>query len=286
MDSSARAVYGECALSMTRIALRFLTPEDIPFADSLRAIAGWNQTPDDWRRFIELSPKGCLAAEVEGRPVATATTIQYGREVAWIGMILVHPDFRRRGIARILLEHCIELLRAAKIKSIKLDATPEGRAVYLQLGFKDEFSITRYAREAQPNAASSLFNAPDAIEKIVDLDAQGFGARRENLLPRLAKAGQLRSTETAFAILRPGARADYLGPIVAPSVNEAVTLAASLTCSTPRPIFCDIPDQQTALAAWAAANGFAPARKLTRMYLGENIAASQNYFAIAAPDLG
>src|ERR1044071_275669 len=130
---------------MTRLTLRHLCLSDLPFADSLRAIAGWNQTLADWQRFIDLSPSGCLIAECEGRQVATATTICYGKELAWIGMILVHPDFRRRGIARVLLRHCIEILQHAGIKSIKLDATPEGRQVYQRLGFVDEFTLTRYA---------------------------------------------------------------------------------------------------------------------------------------------
>src|SRR4051794_28415202 len=96
---------------MTHLSLRLMTAEDIPFADSLRAMAGWNQTPADWKRFLELSPGGCLIAEVDGRPVASATTTPYGKDLGWIGMMLVHPDFRRRGIARVLLTHCIELLR-------------------------------------------------------------------------------------------------------------------------------------------------------------------------------
>src|SRR3954470_6746665 len=107
---------------MTRLTLRHLTAADLPFADALRATAGWNQTLTDWRRFLDLSPCGCLLAECDGRPVATATTIVYGQELGWIGMLLVHPDFRRRGIARVLMDHCIEILRSAGVRSIKLDA--------------------------------------------------------------------------------------------------------------------------------------------------------------------
>src|SRR4051812_32712413 len=103
---------------MTRLTLRYLTSADLAFADALRAGAGWNQTVGDWQRFLDLSPDGCLLAECEGRPVATATTIRYGTELGWIGMMLVHPDFRRRGIARVLLKHCIEILRQAGVKSI------------------------------------------------------------------------------------------------------------------------------------------------------------------------
>src|SRR3954469_22141695 len=168
---------------MTRLTLRYLTGADISFADSLRASAGWNQTPGDWQRFIELSPRGCLLAECEGRPVATATTINYGRELGWIGMMLVHPDFRRRGIARVLMQHSIEILQSAGVKSIKLDATPAGREVYLRIGFKDEFTLTRYQHEtavAQKSGAAIRPATQQDVGKIAELDQAATGASREN----------------------------------------------------------------------------------------------------------
>ena len=63
--------------------LRVLRPEDLPFADSLSAIAGWNQTLDDWRRFLEMEPEGCVLAEWNDSPVGTATLRRsiYGRVV-------------------------------------------------------------------------------------------------------------------------------------------------------------------------------------------------------------
>src|SRR6266581_1863470 len=85
------------------ISLRLLGPTDLAFADSLRELAGWNQTIDDWQTFLVLSPEGCFVAEWNGSPAGTATTVCYGKELAWIGMLLVHPAFRRRGIGRALL---------------------------------------------------------------------------------------------------------------------------------------------------------------------------------------
>src|SRR4026209_418202 len=127
----------------TSIRLRVLTREDLPFADAVRALAGWNQTIADWERFLAAEPGGCFLAEWDGVPAGTATTIVYGPAVAWIGMVLVHPDHRRRGIGRALLERCIEHLRERGVRCIKLDATPAGKQVYDGLGFKDEWTLTR-----------------------------------------------------------------------------------------------------------------------------------------------
>jgi GNAT superfamily N-acetyltransferase len=279
---------------MTRLTLRHLTAADLPFADALRATAGWNQTLTDWRRFLELSPRGCLLAECEGRPVATATTIVYGQELGWIGMMLVHPDFRRRGIARVLMGHCIELLHSARVKSIKLDATPEGREVYLKIGFKDDYTLTRYRCEnASPqNSSPSIRSAtPDDFASIIALDQSATGVSRDKLLERLIAESsrtliyQVGDQITGFGILRPGSIASYAGPIVATEASHARQLAAALAAGK---TVCDLPDKNEAAAHWAKEHGFTPQRTLTRMYLGDNVSpvAPHSYFAIAAPDLG
>jgi GNAT superfamily N-acetyltransferase len=279
---------------MTRLVLRYLTAADLPFADSLRALAGWNQTLTDWQRFLDLSPRGCLLAECEGRPVATATTVCYGAELGWIGMLLVHPEFRRRGIARVKMDHSIEILRTAGVKSIKLDATPTGREVYLKMGFKDEYTLTRFQRHAEPpgNSSPQIRNAtPEDLPQILALDLEATGAPREDLLRRLIVDGsrtvvyQSGTEITGFGNTRPGSLASYVGPIVARNPAHAQEIATALATAN---AFCDLPDQNKAAMDWSKSNRFTPQRTLARMYLGDNITARapQNYFAIAAPDLG
>jgi len=116
------------------LSLRLLRHKDLAFADSLRALVGWNQTFDDWERFLALEPDGCFLAECNGAPAGTATTLVYGPDLAWIGMALVHPDYRRRGIGRALLERCLEHLRVREVRCVKLDATPLGKRPRLQRG--------------------------------------------------------------------------------------------------------------------------------------------------------
>jgi GNAT superfamily N-acetyltransferase len=279
---------------MTRLKLCYLTSADIPFADSLRASAGWSQTPADWQRFLDLSPRGCLLAESEGRPIATVTTLTYGHELGWIGMMLVHPEFRRRGIARVLMQHAIEILRSAGVKCIKLDATPAGREVYLGMGFKDEYTITRFEHGGFSSQSASPGIRPaqkEDLSKIIELDHAATGVERKHLLTRLiadsaqALVVQTEREITAYGILRLGSIASYLGPIVAINPSDGEKLASALANGR---IFCDLPDQSTGANAWAKSQNFLPQRTLTRMYLGENIKAlvPATYFAIAAPELG
>src|SRR5256885_742127 len=93
-------------LMSSPLRVRVITEGDLPFAENVCSLAGWNQTPGDWRRFLAMEPAGCFVAEWDGLPAGTATTITYGFDLAWIGMVLVHPDYRRRGIGNALLGGC------------------------------------------------------------------------------------------------------------------------------------------------------------------------------------
>jgi len=68
--------------------IRTLREADLAEVMELVRAARWNQTEDDWRHIMELEPEGALALVADGRVACTTTTICYGRELAWIGMVL------------------------------------------------------------------------------------------------------------------------------------------------------------------------------------------------------
>jgi GNAT superfamily N-acetyltransferase len=283
-----------------RLHLRILRPEDLSFADSLRALVGWNQTLDDWRRFLAMEPEGCFLAEWDGVPAGTITTLRHSSQLAWIGMVLVHPEHRRRGIGRALFHHCLRWLQERGVCCIKLDATPAGKQLYEGMGFKDEWTLTRWEHAgltlAKPlNACPRPWRTSDA-QLVSLLDAAAFGVSRQTLLEVLA--GQSRSAfllETppgptaGYGFIRPGSQAAYLGPIVATSAQAGLQLVeALLGASTGGKVFWDIPDANTAAVVWARRHGFTRQRMLTRMYLGQNTAPSNPWqqFALAGPEVG
>jgi len=108
--------------------IRLLFESDIPAAMRLKEAAGWNQTEADWGRLLKLEPNGCFAAVENGQLVGTTTTTTYKEDLAWIGMVLVDPQHRRRGIATLLVETALAYLDG-KVGVIKLDATAEGSPV-------------------------------------------------------------------------------------------------------------------------------------------------------------
>lgn len=281
--------------------VRTLTAADLDFADSVRALAGWNQTHADWERFLAMEPDGCFLAEWNGTPAGTATTTIYGPELAWIGMVLVHPDLRRRGIGRALLERCVAYLRSRGVRCLKLDATPAGKEVYDRLGFRSEWTLKRWvgrpaaATPAAPSPGLWSWRATD-VARVESLDVTAFGAARRALL------GALTQTSTAalvkesaagdiagFGFARAGSQALYLGPVVADSAQAGLGLVEALIARhAGQAIFWDIPDPNEAAVDWARQHGFTIQRPLIRMFLGENSAPGDplRQFALAGPEVG
>ncbi len=291
------------------IVLRPMTATDLPFADSLRALAGWNQTLADWERLLSLSTTpgsgvalrpGCFIAEWNGSPAGTVTTTCYGSQLAWIGMLLVHPDLRGRGIGRALLTRSLEYLRGRGIGCIKLDATPQGQPLYEQLGFQAEWPLTRwqiprFVQTATPRLNNIRPCEESDLRQIKHLDREAFGVSRQTLLKNLlgvsycARLLQTTKGLAGYGFLREGARAFHLGPLVATSTESAHLLVnAVLANASGKPVYWDIPDPNVEATSLAKGLGFTAQRPLLRMFLGENKSPgdAHRYFAIIEPAVG
>ena len=260
------------------INVRLMQASDVPWASELSCQVGWNQLPGDWRLLLELEPEGVFLTEDDGRRCGTASIVTYGLELGWIGMVLVKPEFRRRGIGTMLVERCLTALRSRGVRSAWLDATDAGRQVYLKMGFRDERPITRYAGAAcQPGQQVDRGRAmtPADLESIRLLDTSAFGAARGPLLAGLLKHGRGwivdgRTAPSGFGFSRPGREADYIGPIVAQDAETAEAIVTNLLHALPgRQVYWDIPGGNPRATALAERLGFTPRRRLTRMVLGE-----------------
>ena len=258
--------------------LRTLKTDDIAAGMRLKDLAGWNQTPADWRCFLESSPQGCFAAELDGQVVGTAATIIYEERFAWIGMVLVDPEFRGRGIGTRLLRKTIEHLDAVGIGTMKLDATPAGRPIYQKLGFVDEYEIERWLlKRSVPDAASSADPHP-VSDRILQFDCEIFGADRSPLLrslaaenPDFALAAERDGEIAGYTFGRRGTLADHLGPWMARDEETAAALVDEfLGRSSRETIFVDGLKDRGFVAELLQARGFKVSRPLTRMVRGPN----------------
>ena len=266
--------------------MRRLSPADIPAAAQLSAQAGWNQTEEDWRTLLELSPEGCLAIEVGGHLAATTTLLCYGRTLAWIGMVLTEAKHQRRGFARKLLRHALETADKMGIETVKLDATDQGQPIYKQLGFHGEQEIERWSRLGESGAKFPAERG-FAEEPWRDLDSSVFGADRTQLLDRLAQFNSPRSTSQSYLFSRPGRVTAYLGPCVSENPETARRLIEDRVRNTGCSWSWDLFPQNRDAVALARDLGFSPKRHLLRMARGKQLHEKENaIYAIAGFELG
>ena len=281
-------------MALSDLPIGRLAPEELPDAEALVAEAGWNQVGADWRIFLE---RGTVyAVHADGRVIATAATLPYGR-CAWISMVLVTAAHRRRSIATRLLHRCIADITAAGLVPV-LDATPAGRAVYAPLGFEEAWSFTRLT--AQRRAA---LKPDDAVQPITDAawpalcayDADVFGADRSAVLARMRgrlpqanlfteRAGRI----TGLLLGRDGRTAVHLGPLIAEDDATARALLAAGLKAIDGPVYLDLADAKTALRGVLEASGFAAQRPFTRMLLGRKAGLddTRRTFAVIGPEFG
>ena len=272
---------------MVSLSIRLFTEDDIPSALALCRSAGWNQLHEDWSRLIEYQPNGCFAADLDGQLVGTVTTTSYGTALAWIGMMLVHEDFRCRGIATELMNASLDYLRDQQVGCIKLDATPAGQPVYERLGFQAECSFHRWSRDGNEKRDRPVL-ADTLRTSVLNMDRVAFGADRTRWLQRLADGSEVIVRSRGFGMLRSGFLADYLGPVVAEDPETARQIVVELISRSATTVFWDLPQDNPGVAALAHSLGFKPIRDLTRMWTGSNLVApAMNLqYALSDPSTG
>jgi GNAT superfamily N-acetyltransferase len=286
--------------------IRVMKPADTSAGMRLKEMAGWNQTEEDWSRFLEANPDGCFAAEWNGHIAGTVTTIVYSNVLAWIGMVLVDPRFRGKGIGTALLNKALDHLTARQIPCFKLDATPEGRPIYERQGFQVEYAIERCSLKRPGNsrteaAQSERMEGPNsegtaALETVMAMDREIFGADRSGLLrsvasaaPQFVIATQRGPSLEGYALGRKGSRADHLGPWVARSASVAREILEQFLVRSKRDVvFVDALPENAWAPALLAEHGFRHSRSLTRMYRGRNNYPGQpkHICAILGPEFG
>jgi GNAT superfamily N-acetyltransferase len=234
--------------------------------------------------------------------VATAAILPYG-QFAWISMVLVAGEQRRRNLGTRLLKRCIDALREQDLVPV-LDATPAGRPLYRALGFEETWGYHRLARgNATPLPEHSGTTGGTTVRPIADADwpalcaydAACFGADRSALLQRLR--GRLPAAEliaerhgrvAGLLLGRNGRTASQIGPLVAEDDDVALALLARALPAIEGALYVDFADSKTTLRDWLAKCGFSAQRPLTRMQLGRSAGFDDETrtFAVVGPEFG
>lgn len=278
-----------------------IAPAESAAAWPLSIEAGWNQTEDDWR-FMLSQGRGFGCAAPGGGWRASSLVLPLGAGLAWISMVLVTRAARRRGLGTTLLRRCLAEVQAAGAVA-GLDATEQGRPVYLPLGFRDLYPIARWhfdgTRSAAVGAPSGIRLRPVQAADVARLSAYDrprSGMDRPAILGHLAarQPGLAWLAETpdgrlaGFVLGRDGRTATSLGPLVAEDEGIALALAAQAARLAAGPLIVDVPTAHRALTGWLEAADARSPRGYVRMTLGTapGLDDPRRLFALAGPELG
>ncbi|MFD4711663.1 GNAT family N-acetyltransferase [Streptomyces sp. NPDC058430] len=250
---------------LSALPIRRLTPRDLTACADLSEDRGWPREEHKWGLLLAAGT-GYGIDDADGGLVSACVVTDYGPPnrpaLSAIGMVLVAERHARRGIGHRLMQYVVE---QADTTPLTLHATPYGRPLYEELGFK----VTGRAEMVRghfapggpaPSVATRAATAED-LSAILRLDAEVFGTDRTHVLTRLPAFGdQLRVAEDGgeligFAAAWPNMDTHVIGPLIARDTETAKALVASLAAGTNRPLRTDIDVRHEELLAWIKARG-------------------------------
>ncbi|SFU34393.1 Acetyltransferase (GNAT) domain-containing protein [Methylobacterium sp. 174MFSha1.1] len=242
------------------IALVPFAPVHLPGALALSREMSWPYRLEDWDFALRVG-RG-FALERAGAVIGTAAWFPDEADHATIGMIIVAGAAQGRGYGTRLVE---ALLGAAGPRTLLLNSTAEGRALYARYGFQPVGTVRqhqgpyRHSTAAAPDPGLRAIT-PDDLGAIAAFDRAATGFARRPLLERLLASGEGQvllhdGAPAAYAITRPFGRGHVIGPVVAGSPDEARRLiAASLACLDGRFVRIDVPEG-SGLSPWLTGIG-------------------------------
>ncbi|MFJ9044855.1 GNAT family N-acetyltransferase [Streptomyces sp. NPDC102347] len=250
--------------SLDSLPIRRLTLRDLSACADLSEDRGWPREEHKWGLLLAAA-RGYGIDAPDGGLAAACVVTEYGPRdqpsLAAIGMVLVAERHSRQGIGRRLMRHVVA---EAGTTPLTLYATPLGRPLYEELGFKvggqAEMLRGRFVPGDRTDIRTRTATADD-LPGILRLDEEVFGADRTHIVTRLpAFADQLRVAEDegrliGYAAAWPNMDTHVVGPLIARDTATAQALIASLAAHTNRPLRTDIDVRHEELLSWAKDHG-------------------------------
>ncbi|HHQ8913404.1 TPA: GNAT family N-acetyltransferase [Bacillus cereus] len=171
-----------------KIRVDRLRTENIEDIVALSSYIGWDYN----REEIETIFKSGIVYGVwneRKKLIASAAIILYGEALASIGMVIVHPDYKGRGIGKIITDACVKSVSAHT--PIMLIATDEGKPLYEKLGFRAVSYVSKYICNSY-NVNNYCMRNEDYmmnyeecdLEEIIKLDEYAFGTNRKGFVTK------------------------------------------------------------------------------------------------------
>lgn len=293
--SGAETALAACSPGSSRMMrIATMSVADLARVLDWAAEEGWNPGLDDAAAFHAADPEGFLMGWVGSEPVASIAMVRHSAAFGFIGLFMVRPDWRGRGLGS-------EIWRAALSdhgkRSIGLDAVAAQEARYLDAGFTVAHRTKRYAGAVVPEVWPHARRIePGMLPDLTAFDAAISGVERPAYLSAwltdtptrrslvLIDDGQI----AGFGTIRTCREGCKVGPLVAPSGAEAEALLRALAATMgTRSVLIDMPENNPAARAMAEHMKWKSVFDTARMYRGAApVADARRIFGLVTLELG
>jgi RimJ/RimL family protein N-acetyltransferase len=256
-----------------------MTRAEADVLESWAAAEQWNPGLADMGIAWDFDAEAFIALRKDGELVGGGTILSYDGRAGFMGLFIMRPDHRRRGLGTVLWHERLRRLRARLLLDapIAMDGVFDMAPFYARGGFQLQYRDLRYqgvvSAEPHPDAVP-LAQVP--FEQVDAYDRGVFGTPRTEFLHAwlsqpagtgvaVLDAGELRG----YGFLRPCRVGFKLGPVFADDPEAADVLLQDLFAAAGRQrVQLDVPEPNAPAIALAQRYGLEPGFSCARMVHG------------------
>ncbi|WP_037151481.1 GNAT family N-acetyltransferase [Rhizobium freirei] len=261
-------------------AVRTMRAGELELALEWARQEGWNPGVDDAPAFWEADPSGFLVGAIGEVPVGCISVVRYGESFAFLGLYMLHPEFRGRGYGKQLWNKGMTL---AGNRVVGLDGVVAQQDYYRRHGFETAYRTLRYAGIAKvpdlgDQAAQVVLVTNGKLEGLVHYDAGIFPGLRHSFIRAWCGAPERRTTfivgggsrVRGYGTIRRCFHGYKIGPLFANKPDVARALLARLLAEAEgAPVYLDVPVDNAQGIKLAEDCGLSPVFETARMYRGK-----------------
>jgi len=200
------------------LKLEIVSPEEADWREFL-AVAGaegWRVPTTELALFRGPLADSVLGLRCHGRFAGLVSFVHHGAS-AWIGNLIIRPEWRGQGFGKRLFEQALGCLAEKKAASLWLTASEAGFPLYQRRGFDTVGRVERWVLKGQggalpcrPAGERGEEDRPTS-EALREADTRNWGGRRL-LLDHLLKTGRPIACGGSIALLQREPGLQILGP--------------------------------------------------------------------------
>jgi GNAT superfamily N-acetyltransferase len=274
--------------------IKAMTKGDLESVYEIVDSQNWGYFDEDIIRMIDFDPNGNFVLYVENKPIGVLFSSTY-TEYAFIGPVIVNPEYRGQKLGKALMDHAIDYLEGRGVTSMELDSVFPATTLYRRHGFKDKYVSYRYRGFiAVSSEVIPQFLKPDMIDDMVEFDKKMTGLNREKHLCKFVEdfpdsiliTGKDRIQ--GYALVRPRKGDQFwIGPMVAEDDFSGKMLFHSVINNhVGKVLSLGVPETNRFMIDSVKTRGFIHTIPALRMFRGKRLEYEQNVYAIIAPEKG